>query len=266
VTDALSVLAGLRYDNYRSEAPTSTYKNNVLTPRLGASYAFSDVVSGYISYSRSFKPNNSQDARGNTFDPERGTSWELGLKTDLFDRRLLVTTAIFHTVKTNIVTTDPDDPDNRILAGEVRSQGVDISATGKIGQHTRMVAYAGWVDAEITKDNNPTMPPGTRLANVPKRRLHLMVMHELTGALSGLEVGAAVQYVGSYMTASNNTGFRMPSYSTVNLMTNYQINRNAKIRFSVRNLFDRVYYSRNFGQMGVPGEPRAFHASLEYRL
>jgi len=266
LTDAFNVLAGLRYDRYRAQAPTASYKNDVFTPRLGLSYAFSDAVSAYVSYARSFKPNNSQDANGNTFDAERGTSWEVGLKTDLFDRRLLVTTALFHTVKTNILTSDPLDPDIRVLAGEVRSRGLDISATGKIGDRTRMIAYAGWLDAEITKDNNPAMPPGTRLQNVPKRRMHLLVMHGLTGRLQGMEVGAGLQYVGSTMTASNVNALRMPSYSTVNLMLNYQVNQNAKLRLILKNLFDKVYYTRNTGDIGFPGDPRTFYAALEYKI
>jgi len=267
LSDALNVLLGLRYDRYQSYS-SSTFENDVITPRLGASYAFTDTVSGYASYSRSFKPNNRQDANGKTFDPERGKSLELGLKTELFDRRLQVTTAVFHTIKTNVLTRDPadPDPDARILAGEIRSQGVDISATGKIGDRTRLIAYLGWIDAEITKDNNPNMPPGTRLQDIPMHRASLMVMHALKGTLAGVEIGAALQYVGSRSTASNNTGIKMPAYSTANLMLNYQINPAAKLRLSVKNLFDRRYYERSFGSYGVPGEPRALYATVEYSL
>jgi len=265
VTHALNVLAGLRHERYQA-ATNTRYANRVTTPRLGASYAFTDASSGYASYSQSFKPNNSQDANGSTFDPERGTSWELGLKTEMLARRLQVTAAIFHTVKTNVLTQDPLDPDVRILAGEVRSQGVDVSVTGKIGARTRMMAYGGWIDAEITKDNNPVMPPGTQLQDVPMRRMNVMALHELDGALRGMEVGASVQYVGARATATNVTALRMPAYSTVNVMFNYQINHNAKLRFSLKNVFDRTYYENSRGVSVFPGEPRALYATLEYTL
>jgi len=222
MTEALSVLAGLRYDRYHSRSQ-NTFANTALTPRLGATVALTEAASGYVSYSRSFKPNNAQDVGGSTLDPERGTSWEIGLKTDLFDQGLQITTALFHIVKTNVSTQDPDNPDYRIAAGEVRSQGIDVSLTGKIGARTRMVAYAGWVDAEVTKDNNPNMPPGTRIQDVPMRRASLMFMHELSGALHGLEVGAALQYVGARATATNTTTLRMSSYSKLSAGQTRQI-------------------------------------------
>jgi len=270
VTPHLSVLAGLRYETFTTRASdyfANTFtptKNKAFTPRLGGSYHFSDAVTGYVSHARSFKPTDSLDASGNTFKPERGTSWEAGLKTDLFDKRLQVTTALFHIVKSNVLTEDPNDANFRIAAGEVRSRGVDIDVAGHIGSRTRMAGYLGWVDAEVTKDT--TLRPGAPVSNVPKFRARLIAFHQLSGALQGMEVGAGWSYVGHRVTSSTASALHLPSYSTVDLMANYQINHNAKIRLSLKNVFDRHYFERNFGSNALPGEPRALYASLEYKL
>jgi len=270
VTPRLSVLTGLRYESFAAQA--NNYFNNTVTmtdnkaftPRLGGSYHFTDTVTGYVSHARSFKPATSLDANGNTFTPERGKSWEIGLKTDLFDKRLQVTTALFHIIKANVLTEDPNDSNFRIAAGEVRSRGMDIDVAGKMGSRTRLAGYLGWVDAEVTKDTR--LLPGAPVSNVPKFRARLIAFYELSGVLQGMEVGAGWQYVGHRVTSSTATALHLPSYSTLDLMVNYQINHNAKIRFSLKNVFDRHYFERNFGSNAMPGEPRSLYATLEYKL
>ena len=217
-----------------------------------------------MTHGRSFKPNNRFDANGDTLAPERGKSWELGLKTDLLDGGLQMTTALFNIVKNNVATTDPNDADARIAAGEVRSRGLDVSLSGNLGRNTRVVGYAAWLDAEVTKDN--TLTPGAPINNVPRRRLSLMAFHGFSGSLSALEVGAALQYVSERYSSSAANAIRMAGYSTVDLMSTYQINRNVTLRATLRNLFDRAYIERPFNTNGYPGEPRTLYVGLNLKL
>ncbi len=80
---------------------TSTYSGNRFDYRISADYRFSPAVLAYATVSTGYKaggvgsrPFNAAQAR--PFGPERLTSYELGLKTDLFDRRLRVNVAAYY--------------------------------------------------------------------------------------------------------------------------------------------------------------------------
>ena len=103
-------------------------------------------------------------------DPETSESWELGLKSTLFDNRLVLNVALFHTEYDDFqgqAFFDPDgpsdcppddpgcDPDNEtgtfllVNAGKVESEGVEIDFTALIGANLRLFGGLAFIDASI---------------------------------------------------------------------------------------------------------------------
>lgn len=79
-----------------------TFSDDELVYTGKAVYQFTETVSGYISYTHGFKAGGfnldataAADGGDPRFDSETIDSWELGLKTDLFDRRMRLNLAIF---------------------------------------------------------------------------------------------------------------------------------------------------------------------------
>ena len=80
----------------------NTFSDDELVYTAKAVYQFYETVSGYVSFTHGFKAGgfnldataaaNGGDPR---FDSEVIDSWELGLKSDLFDRRMRVNMAVF---------------------------------------------------------------------------------------------------------------------------------------------------------------------------
>ena len=80
----------------------AVYDGNKLDWRMSADYRFSPAVLGYLTIGTGFKgggvtarPFDAAQALNGSFDPETVTAYELGVKTDLFDRRLRVNVAAF---------------------------------------------------------------------------------------------------------------------------------------------------------------------------
>lgn len=80
----------------------NTFSDDELVYTGKAVYQFTETVSGYISFTHGFKAGGfnldaTAAASGGDprFDSETIDSWELGLKTDLFDRRMRLNLAIF---------------------------------------------------------------------------------------------------------------------------------------------------------------------------
>lgn len=267
----LKVLVGGRLERFESDnlnlrnGVTSVFRQTVFTSRLGTVFVLSRQVSLYGSYARSNKPNTAADVNGNVLDPERGTSYEAGVKLELLDGRLSVTAALFHTTKQNVATTDPDNLDYSIAAGEVRSRGADISVTGNITRAWRVVGGYAFADSEVTKDNR--LPLGQHLPNTPRHSASLLNVYEFQdGVLKGLGAGAGVTYLGGRIAGTAATAPFIRPYATVNLLAYYPVAENVKLQINVNNLLDRKYAERGFGSNLYPGAPLSAIASITVGL
>ncbi|MFK5664955.1 TonB-dependent siderophore receptor, partial [Pseudomonas shirazica] len=197
LTERLKALAGVRFErfehDYDDKLPTNrdfSKGENGVTPRFGLIYDLTDTVAVYANTARSFKPNTGTPSGGGGFDPEKGKSYELGVKWEALDRQLSIDAAIYHIVKENVLARDPNDPTGTysIAAGEVRSRGLDINIAGNLTPEWRVIGGYAYVDAEVTQDT--TLPKGTRLANIPRNSFSLLNTYEFQDGLAkGLGLG-----------------------------------------------------------------------------
>ncbi len=96
INDYWQVLAGVRYDEKRSDELTESQ----VSPKLGVIFHPASNGSIYVQYSESFMPQGTVNGTdytndGEELDAERGISYEMGTKWELFDERLLVSGAVF---------------------------------------------------------------------------------------------------------------------------------------------------------------------------
>ena len=107
----------LNYDGTRYSGPngafavldgtTANYNGNRLDWRGSIDYRFSPAFLAYATVSTGFKgggtnPRPFNAAQARSFNPETLTNYELGIKTDLFDRRLRFNASVFYDRFTNI--------------------------------------------------------------------------------------------------------------------------------------------------------------------
>lgn len=272
LTERLKVLAGLRferfehqYDNYLPGAADWTAADNAVTPRLGVIYDLTDTVAVYANTARSFKPNSGASRQGQGFDPEKGKSYELGVKWEALDRQLSVDAAIYHIVKENVLANDPQDPTGtyKVAAGEVRSRGLDITVAGNITPEWRMIGGYAYVDAEVTKDTS--LPDGTRLANIPRNSFSLLNTYEFQDGLAkGLGLGMGVKYIDDRAGQTAATTYTMQQYTVVDLLAFYQVNEHVRLNLDLKNLFNKEYDEGAFNNYVYPGAPRTVQAGVSY--
>ncbi|WP_228138971.1 TonB-dependent siderophore receptor, partial [Acinetobacter baumannii] len=169
LNERLSALLGLRFEHYEHDyknlLPNTTNWNtshDAFIPRLGLVYKASDDLSLYGNAAKSFKPNTGASRNGEGFDPEEGTTYELGFKWQALDNMLSIDSAIFYANKENVLTLDPVDSAYKVAAGEVRSRGIELNIAGQITPAWKIIGGDAFTDAEVTKDN--TLQKGTALA------------------------------------------------------------------------------------------------------
>lgn len=270
LTDSLKALAGLRierfehqYDNYLLGAKGWNSDDNAVTPRFGLIYDLTDSIALYSNTARSFKPNTGSSRQGNGFDPEKGKSYELGLKWEALDNQLSVDAAIYHIEKENVLTRDSVDPNYSVATGQVRSRGLDINVTGNLTPEWRVIGGYAYVDAEVTKDNR--LPSGTRLANIPRNSFSLLNTYEFQDGLAkGLGLGIGVKYVDDRAGQTEAQTYTMERYSVVDLLSFYKANEHIRLNFDVKNIFNKDYDEGSFNKYAYPGMPRIVQAGIAY--
>lgn len=269
LTAQWKLLAGLRLDRFRQEqinrlrGTSQKQTHSAASPRLGVNYMITPNSSVYASYGRSFRPNSGTDAQGAPFDPQEGAVWELGVKWQSPDERLVASAAAFDIRKTNVLTRDPDNPNFSIAAGRVRSRGLEADVAGQITPHWRISGNFAVMNAKVDRDNNLALQ-GKRLAGIPRVSGSLLVMHE--NALPGgsrYGLGAGLTHVGERTGNATDT-YRLRAYTTASLHAFWQYSPNVRLRLDARNIFDKRYTAASWNNMTVlPGMRRQITAGVQ---
>ncbi|MEM7062475.1 MAG: TonB-dependent siderophore receptor [Cyanobacteria bacterium P01_B01_bin.77] len=255
-SDEFILVGSLRYDSVKSRnltADTSRFAEAV-SPRVGLIYKPLETVSLYANYAQSFEPNTSTDAQGETFDPEEGNGFEVGVKAELLDGDLLATLAYFDITKQNVTTADPNNMFFSIATGEQRSQGIELDIAGEILPGWNIIANYAYTDARITEDN--TNPVGNRLFNVPRHSANLWTTYEIQqGDLQGLGFGGGFNYVGQRQGDLANS-FEVDNYFLTNAALFYKRD-NWRLGLNFNNIFDVNYISATGARIfsNVSGAP-----------
>ncbi|GAA4390890.1 TonB-dependent receptor [Hymenobacter koreensis] len=285
LTPQLKAVLGLRYDYYRTSSldedrtefvsdpaqaivvTRDTSTASALVPRAGLVYQPLPQLSLYGSYSQSFEPQYSNLPRsGGPFDPETGKQWEVGAKTELLNRRLIGSVALYRIRKVNILTTDPTDADGQrqIAGNEATSKGVEVSLTGRVLPGLNVIGNYAYNETRITKNGNPDLPYGSPwFENAPNHLANLWAVYTVQrGALSGLGFGGGAYHVGKRY--SFDSGFSIPAYQTFDAVVNYQY-KNVSVALNAYNLTDARYYSGVFFRDIVwVGNGRSFRLTAGY--
>jgi iron complex outermembrane receptor protein len=227
---------------------------DAFSPRVGLVYQPIEPISIYASYSRSFNPNTfALDINRQPLEPERGTQYEVGIKTELLNKKLSATIAAYSITKTNVATPDPDDPDvASIAAGEFKSRGVEFDLAGEILPGWNLIGSYAYNDAFVSKDNS--IPIGDKPTNAPRHTASLWTTYEIqTGDLKGLGFGAGMFFVGDREIELPNTE-TVPSYLRADAAIYYRRD-NWKVALNFKNLANTRYYDAQGFALIYPGAP-----------
>lgn len=151
-----TVTPGLVADSQTYSGGAAKYNN--VSPTFVVNYKFNEEVNGYVKYAKGFK---SGGFNGETVDPqelinpyrpEKMDSYEIGLKSRLFDNRLSLNIAAFWNVnkdmQMSVFTAEGAASSYVVNAGKARVRGLEIEANGQIADGLNFVGSFSYMDAE----------------------------------------------------------------------------------------------------------------------
>lgn len=171
LTPKLTLTAGGRYSKEEktfwtqpggiNESRTFDASFDDFSPKLGISYKVSDTLMTYAQYSRGFRAGGFNGRAGSftavgPYDSETAESYEVGVKSDLFDRRLRVNAAVFTTeysdMQQSVQGLIPGTQMNQTLisnVGQATISGAEAEITALVNQHLTLTASVGYLDAGL---------------------------------------------------------------------------------------------------------------------
>ena len=203
--------------------------------RLALAREFQSGVTPYITYSSFFDPLIASPANGVT-EPETGEQIELGVKWAPAGGNFSFAAALFDSDRQNVVSGAFPSFNQR---GEVNSKGFEFEGRYDFGNGFALQGAATFLDAETTKDADPTLI-GKSPTLIPESQISLLGTYEFAGSLDGLTIGAGIRYLGESFANEANT-LSVSSATLYDLFASYQIRDGLSADFAVTNVGDERY-------------------------
>lgn len=295
-TDRLAVYAGVRFDRYKKYDGYGTYLNTGInrtyaegtytewSPKFSLEYALANDTTLFASYGHSFTPPilyqvyrdegakienvNGQltvSKKGSLSNPdlkpETSDTYEIGVKkkwgdktfasVSLYKAKTKDAVEYYSTTKATVM--------NGILykkgftqyrnLGEASKKGVEVEAKHKLNDAWSTYVNYAWESEDIDGEHNYSLP---------KHLLHFGVEYKQ----NKWDILADAQYVSARQTPDVQGGKYQSedSFFITNLACNYQVTPEAKLQFTIYNLFDRTFYA------GEAASERQYTLSLQYKF
>lgn len=239
------------------------------TGRAGLSYLFDNGIAPYASYSTSFNPSTGVAFNGDGFKPTTGQQVEAGVKYKPQDRNALFALSAFSLTQQNVLTTDPLHSGFQVQTGEVKVEGLELSAVASLNESVSLQASYTHLNPRITQDNTGLV--GKDPSNVPRNTAKLWVDYAFAaGPLAGLSLGGGVRYTGRSFADTKNTA-ALRAYTLVDAAVRYDLSyadprlKGWKLSVNVSNLADKVYVSDCSDISCRWGQGRTVYGTLDYR-
>ncbi len=261
------------------------------TPQVGINVFFGESLSSHLSYSESFSnqavpiandfPGFESESNWQTHfvDPSSHRQWELSFKKTWRDSALASDITFYHQISSNIQTFyDSGDETlgyvNTPAADEV-SEGIMLNLVGEISHSLNIISNIGYNRNNISLQTGdvsvglfstllPREGAGNRRYGTAKKIANLWLDYSPnTGALKHYSLAVGLKYVGDRYGDDDNT-FILPSYTKADIFLKYTGVRDTEFSLSVRNIFDREYYSSSGGSRSLleQGDLRGFFVSV----
>ncbi len=294
-TDQISLIAGLRADQYRANYASVTvagaytqFKSPsfLFSPRASLVFEPDQNQTYYLSWGKGAtpigtsvvgSPNPITSGAQAALRPDKSETLEVGAKFSLFDGRLGLSGSLFTVTKSNALQTDPVTGDVLLQSSQrQRVQGFEGSATGEVLPHLNLTASYTYLNPVIVDDPTTPYNIGRQITFVPKHAASLWGDYDAGEVLlKGLSFGGGIVYQSHLFnnyTAPSATAYplgrivRIPETVELDAVAAYQFDPVWRVQFNINNLADRLYYSQSFGNRATPAAGRTFIVSLDAAL
>lgn len=259
----------INHNNAKNTTDIKTHKESgEVIPYVGLTYDLTDHWTTYASYTNIFSPQDKKTIKGDYLDPLVGNSTELGIKGEFFDNQLNIGAAVYQTKEDNFAVAVPEQPDNSHIAPDgsqaytaesgTKSRGIELEATGKLSELWQ-------ISGSFTRNLSKNSQGNSINTNIPNNTAKLFSTYTLPYFDQALTIGGGLRWqsdIYSDITLPVKTRFTQDSYTLVDVMARYKINKNLLLNLNINNLFNEKYHLATTNS--YYGAPTNFRVGLKY--
>jgi iron complex outermembrane recepter protein len=248
------------------------------TPKATLQFQATADVMLYGSWSQGFKSGGfnglaaNRSAATTPFNPENVTSYELGVKADLWDKRLRLNASAFYMDYEDLQNFFIDSGTMQVVTAisDAEMQGVEVELWATPLQGLDINFSYSWLDTEYTKfESNPAIV-GNQLMRAPESKVAAGIQYRWTVRDFGTAVlRTDISYQDETFFDVQNTPIgAAPAYTLVNARLALEHHSGWGLALWAKNLGDREYIVHAFDQVGqgfaVYGDPRMWGITAFY--
>lgn len=278
----VKLLVGLRQEWFTEILNKETTKEisrqtSTFIPRVGLVVEASENINLYSTWVKGFQPQGANiqsdpDRYGGPFDYMKSELYEVGLKTEWFNKRLSATLAIFKITQENSLEQSPKagKADWRVPVDE-ESNGFELDVAGQILPNFSVVANYAYTDARIVKlkEEGAIKDLNVQRPSTPRHAANLWTKYIFeNGSLKGLGAGIGVSYASERLgqVGRRATAASYPDYTILNAVLYYKV-KDVQLQLNVNNVLNRTYWISGYDNLrNFPGAPRNINVSVTYRF
>jgi iron complex outermembrane recepter protein len=280
ITPTTSVTVGLRYSsesrNFSGNGTNRIIATNVVTVpapvagkisadrvtwRLAVDQRLSEDVLVYASYNRGFKSGGFNGALFETsqpFNPETLDAYEIGLKSDLFDRRVRINGSAFYYKYKDIQLTNYGQVGVPVFsnASDATIYGYDIDATVKPIDNLTLTLGFSYLHSKLGKFNTSQVSKplaaggnsivqgdstGNDLPNTPEYTINLGADYDIPLGKGGVIVSGNYFHSDGWFAETDNR-LRQPAYDLFNASMQFYLTEDRRVTLTAwgKNLTNEV--------------------------
>ena len=279
----LKLLLSGRIENFTDElVDKKTYEVKKVSqmafiPRIGLVAEVNKNINLYATWIKGFEPQSASvqadpDRYGGPFDAEYSRLYEVGMKSEWFQKRLSATVAIFNLKKMNALYAAPIEnyPDRMEQIGEEVSKGIELDIAGFITPNWSIIANYSYNDAKITKTKDGKERDfGMQRPNTPRHSGNLWMKYIIgKGIVKGLGFGAGYNFVTERFGQIDRREHTVvyPSYGIVDAALYYKV-QNIQLQANLNNVFNKIHWVGGYDKLrSFPGAPRNVSITVSYKF
>jgi iron complex outermembrane receptor protein len=288
-----------RYNPFLPGVPTFTpagaltgtrshYQSDHVDYRVSIDYRWSDALLTYAQVSTGFRgggtnPRPFVPEQAVPFFPETLTAYEIGFKSDLFDRKLRLNVAAFINDYANIIftnsaptatSTNNATPTN---IGTAQFKGIEAELTARPLQGLLIDTSASYLGFKLKSFTGaglviPNVSLATRAPFSPKWKAAAGIQYAAETSLGTITPRIDYAYQSAYFTGIDNSPLgKVPGYGIFNARLSWDSpDRSWRVSIAAKNLTDRLYYLGKFFvnglSLGQPAPPREVSVTLRRKF
>lgn len=248
----------LLYGNVSNALTVTKYPElKETSPYFGLTYDVTENTLLYASYSNIFQNQDEKDFNGRYLDPMEGVNYEVGIKSEFFDKKLLTSLAFFNAEQKGLAVASGKkntQGEDYSLPIDIDSKGVEFETTGRITDNTR-VGF-GITHLKLKGKDDKKVAPW-----IPRTTVNLRADTKFS-QIPELQVGMNAKWRSD---AYKEKGARQNAFVVANAFGSYKLSKQATLRLNVNNIFNKKYVE-GLVYGAIYGAPRNGKLTLEYKF